>query len=169
MSTDIATSIALPAIPQRNTATRVDIRAKDGKRKTISRKCKAALDAMIWEGLPFNEAAQKHGFDVASMRKALERPHVMKYLREQKQVFRASVSARNIHVLAEIRDQAGNGMARIAAVKVLEQVDEDTERKSAARTPGVVIQIINQGPTEPKILQSLNVLPNERSERDEDQ
>lgn len=96
---------------------------------------------MVFEGLPFDEAARKQDFTVRAMRYALERPHVIRYLREQKQVFRASASSQNISRLVAIRDQGSNAMAQLGAIKLLEQVDEQEERKGAVRTPGVTIVI----------------------------
>lgn len=111
---------SLTAQPGRNMAKRVDIPTPDGTRKTIGRKLKTALDLMVWEGKLFNEAAATAGFNVHAMRKALERPHVRQYLREQKQVFRDSASAKNYHRAVEIRDQDENRTAAVQAIKLLE-------------------------------------------------
>jgi hypothetical protein len=125
------------------------------QRMQIRRKLKAALDGMIWSGLPFDEAARAADFNVRAMRKALERPHVRNYLRTQKQVFRESVSAANIHRAREIRDQTENQMAAIKAIQVIEQIgDVDAARGNAGEPtmPGLVIRIVSSstrvvGPT----------------------
>jgi hypothetical protein len=65
--------------------------------RPITGRVKLALDAMVYEGKRFDEAAIQAGLTVKSMRLALERANALKYLREQKQVFRASISAQNVH------------------------------------------------------------------------
>jgi hypothetical protein len=117
------------------------------KRMQIRRKLKAALDGMIWDGLPFDEAARAAGFNVRAMRKALERAHVRNYLRTQKQVFRESVSSANIFRAREIRDQSENQMAAIKAIQVIEAIgDVEAARGGFSGEPvrpGLVIQIIS--------------------------
>jgi hypothetical protein len=54
--------------------------------------------------------------------------------------------------LAKIRDTAVNTMSRVAAVRALEQLDEEgSARPANAPSPGVVIKIINQGAVPPAI------------------
>jgi hypothetical protein len=56
---------------------------------------------------------------------------------------RTSERARNIHVLAEIREQTGNQMARVQAVKTLEQISDAEQQtgRGSQLTPGLVIVI----------------------------
>lgn len=149
MSTAVATtSNDLPAAPKPDKPKRVDIRGK----------LKRALDLMVYgdeSGKRYDHitAPRAVGFSTSAMRKALERPHVVRYLQEQKQVFRKSLSAANIHVLGEIRDDSGNAMARLGAVKLLEQMDERAPAASSAYrnvTPGVVV-IVNAQRSTPLI------------------
>lgn len=136
----------IPAGPPNSVKTHVRDK-KTGKRLQIGKKLKAALDLMVWQGKRWNEAARAVDFEGSSMRKALERPHVQAYLRAQKQVFRASVSCRNISVLEEIRDSGENQMARLGAVKLLEQIDEQAQATaSAGKSAGVTIQILQVMP-----------------------
>lgn len=96
--------------------------------------------------LSLPDACRKTGFHFASMRNALERPHVLRYLKEQKQVFRAAVSAQNISALAKIRDESGNAMAQLGAIKVLEQLDEEHQAGTAAKSlPGLQIVVVQAG------------------------
>ena len=121
----------------------------DPKPKQIGGKVKRALDLMIFgddDGTPYewNDAANKVGLSLQHMRKALERPHVIRYLREQKQVFRQSVSASNILHARRIRNQRDNQMASLGAIKLLEQMDERAPAHSGTQknvTPGVVVVI----------------------------
>lgn len=119
------------------------------RRAYIGGKLKRALDLMVYgdeDGNRYDHvtAPRKVDYSNVSMRKALQRPDVLRYLNEQKQVFRKSLSAGNIHVLGEIRDDSGNAMARLGAVKLLEQMDQQAPAQSAANrnvTPGVVVVI----------------------------
>ena len=54
-------------------------------------------------------------------------------------MLRTSERARNIHALTGIRDESGNAMARIATVKVLEQIGDDPIATSTRPTaPGIL-------------------------------
>lgn len=106
----------------------------------VAGKLVIALQAIVREGQDLQQAAQAAGLTTHTLRRALEKPHVIAYLKAQKDVFRAYISGQNIHRLAEIRDASGNAMAKLGAIKLLEQVDEHDQRSSAgARSPGVVI------------------------------
>lgn len=123
-----------------------------GKRGAVIRpRLKTILDRMVWEGVTWMEAARDAHYHPANMRKALAQPHVMRYLREQRQVFRASASARNIHRAVEIRDQDENKTAAIQAIRYLDGVGDSEAQRDGARqvTPGVVVTVnVNRGPAE---------------------
>lgn len=128
-------------------ATRTDtspprLNRKTGKPLKVTGKVSEALDLMIFEGMRWADACLKVGMPKRTARAAIDRPHVLQELRRRKQVFRADVSAANILKLAEIRDQTDNRMAALGAIKALEQIDEESEQRSANRSaPGVTIVI----------------------------
>lgn len=139
-----------PAGPPSAERVRAPATRDEPKRKEIGGKLKRALDRMVFgdpdtgEPCEWDEAARSEGFNIRAMRKALERPHVLRYLREQKQVFRQSVSASNILHARRIRNQRDNQMASLGAIKLLEQMDERAPAHSGAQknvTPGVVVVI----------------------------
>lgn len=122
-----------------------------------------ALRAMVWEGAKRVEAAAKANMSEHSLYVALRRPHVRAWYLAEIDVLRTSERARNIFTLAEVRDQTANQMARVQAVKALEQLSDDPQHSgSRVQTPGFVIQIVNhvagsavmteQRPIEPKPL-----------------
>jgi hypothetical protein len=112
----------------------------------VTGKLKAALDAMVWDGLKRDDAAAKAGLSIHGLREALRRPHVRHHYLAQLEVLRTSARARNIHVLEEIRDDSGNAMARVQAVKALEQLDNEQQGSAAARTsPGFAIVVVTDG------------------------
>jgi hypothetical protein len=108
----------------------------------ITPKVRAAIEQMVWNGLPFDQAAQVAGMHVAAMRKALNRPHVMALLKSEMQVLRSSEHPRSIHRLAQIRDAANNMPAVVAAKHLLE--NEQTNSNTNNTSPGVTIRIVNQ-------------------------
>ena len=115
-------------------------------RKQIRGRLKTALDLMVRQGRVWNDAAAEADFTVSAMRKALERPHVIAYLRQQREVFRASVGGRNLHRLIELREQDEHKAAAVKVCQIIEQIGEmDIARGAgnAVRTPGMIIQIIS--------------------------
>lgn len=114
---------------------------------------KRAIDAMVWEGLKRDDAAASAGMTVHSVREALRRPHVKAYYLQQLDVLRTSERARNLLALTEVRDQRDNQMARVQAVKALEQLsDTDQGRGGAAPAqPGLTIQIITNSSMKPTL------------------
>lgn len=126
---------------------RADVRMPNGKRIQISAKLKRALDAIVWQGATYHEAATIAGTTTEAVRSALGRPHVIRYLREQRQVFREAARAQNIHVAVEIRDQKENQTARVQAMKFIEELGSagGSSEGQRAVAPGVVVQVtVNQ-------------------------
>jgi hypothetical protein len=68
--------------------------------------------------------------------------------RKERSRFRQSVCAQNEFVLAEIRDDSdGNQMARVHAVRALEQLaDNEVVRPSNAPSPGITLVIHQPAP-----------------------
>jgi hypothetical protein len=97
-------------------------RAAIGKtaRKGVSGRLKAALDDMIENGTPWDQAAPKADLTVRAMRLALKRPVVLKYLRQERHVLLARMSPQNLHALAKLRDQEENKAAAVTAARSLE-------------------------------------------------
>lgn len=109
----------------------------------VTGRLKRAMDALIWEGLPRAQAAAKGPISEHSLYYALRKPHVRAYYLQQLEVLRLSTRARNIHVLSEIRDSDSNQMARVQAIKALEQMSEAAPATSSDNPlPGLTIRII---------------------------
>jgi hypothetical protein len=139
---DTSAALDLPTLARPTTVTR-GITLPDGTRQQIKRNLKAALDFMVWDGMRFDAAARKAGYAVSSMRKALERSHVRRYLQEQRNVFAANIAAQNLHRAAAIRDQDDNRTAALQAVRWIEEVASGRAASEAGRVsaPGIVINI----------------------------
>lgn len=113
---------------------------KEAETLKVTGKNKAAIHAMVWEGLNRKDAAAKAGLKDHALYVALTKPHVKAYYLKQLDVLRTSERARNIHTLAEVRDQTSNQMARVQAVKALEQISDDEQvNRTAQSAPGMVI------------------------------
>ena len=97
-------------------------RAAIGKsaRNGVSGRLKAALDDMVWNATPWEEAAKKANLTVRAMRLAMERPHILAYLRAGRRVRLATMSPKNLQRLGELRDQDDNSTAAVQAAKALE-------------------------------------------------
>src|SRR5262249_24365778 len=54
----------------------------------ITKRVKDAIDAIVERGIAYNEVAAESGLTTRAMRLALERPHVLSYLRQQLKVLR---------------------------------------------------------------------------------
>lgn len=112
----------------------------------VTGRLKTAIDKMVWEGARRAEAAKSSSMTDHSLRSALNKPHVKAYYRQQLDVLRTSERARNIHALVDVRDQTENKMARVQAVKALEQISDDEQvNRGQQAAPGMVI-VINNGP-----------------------
>lgn len=114
----------------------------------VTGKLKAALGFMVWEGLKRPDAAAKAGLTDHGLREALRRPHVKAAYMALLEVLRTSERARNIHALVEVRDDPANKMARVQAVKALEQLDDAAPPAAGnQRVPGFLIVVERRGET----------------------
>lgn len=107
---------------------------------------------MVWQCKSDNEAAAIVGMNVLAIRIALGKPHVRAYFRQQRQVLQEREGPANIFALISVRD-GDNQMARVAAVKALEQLSEEstTQSRGSVALPGLTIQILNAPASMPPI------------------
>ena len=123
------------------------------KTPSVAPKIKASIEHLLHqERFDLAEAAKVGGITTERLRDDLNRPHVRKYLRDQRRTQIESVCVRNPVVLAEIRDRGKNDMARVQAIKVSEAlrqhaIEEDGAGASTRPAPGLVI-IVGQQPGE---------------------
>jgi hypothetical protein len=92
----------------------------------VSGRLKTALDDMVWNATPWEEAARKANLTVRSMRLAMRRPHVLSYLRDERRVLLATASPKNLKRLGELRDQDSNMAAAVTAAKTLEALADES-------------------------------------------
>jgi hypothetical protein len=82
------------------------------------------------------------------LREALNRPHVRKWILDEKRLQLETINAGNPEALRRIRDaQEGNQMAQVGAIKTLEAmkelVDPSVGVRATQHAPGLVVQIIH--------------------------
>jgi hypothetical protein len=122
--------------------------SKEAKTLKVTGKNRAAIDAMVWQGLKRDEAAKSAGLTDHALYVALTKPHVKAYYAQQCEVLRTSGRARRIHRLEAMLEQSDNKAAVINAALALESIgtDQATVNTQQSAVPGVVIQIVTHAP-----------------------
>jgi hypothetical protein len=158
--------------PQSRKLVSQKVGAVDKRRRPrgLTRAIRTAIDAVVFDRCSREEACKKAGITERALYLALEKAEVASYWNSSVVMLRTGEKARNVHVLTEVRDSSGNAMARVAAVKTIEQLIETEAPASTShsRQPGVVIQIIQQAPSQHQRQPGamIDVTPNEPSEHD---
>ena len=132
---------ALATIEPQPTYQSVAVKTRSAPQR-VTGKLADAINRMVELGERYDDAGRAVGLTARSMRKALDRPHVIAFLRARKQVFREAASTANIKRLCEIRD-AANNMPAVQAIKALEQLPDDNVSAAKGLMPGFVVQIVN--------------------------
>lgn len=123
--------------------------------RPIPRQVRAAIALMVRgrdddpDTKPLNlvDAAKAAGVTPWVLRRYFDRPAVIALLRSERRAFTASLTAANPAALRDIRETAVNSMARVAAIRELERLDEtNTHRQSVQESPFVTIKIVNVVP-----------------------
>jgi hypothetical protein len=110
----------------------------------ISRRVKAAVEAMVWQGMKRGEAAQATGMKDNSLYVAFRRPEVRAYYLSECEVLRVSGRARRIHRLEGLVEQDENKMAAVQASRTLDNMGEDAQARSGVQaSPWLTIRITN--------------------------
>ena len=139
------TEKTLPTVPTRQAAA-IPGRSRRG---AVAGKLRTTLDLMVWHGERRADAAEKAGLADSSLRFAMRKPHVMAHYSAELNALRLSLRARNLHRLDTIADGSKNDMAKVGAIKVLEQIADVAQQNSglgSPQSPGVCIIIQAAGP-----------------------
>lgn len=119
------------------------------RRNAVTGKLKTALEAMVWEGLERKAAAERAELADSSVRFAMRKPHVLAFYNSELTALRTSLRARNIHRLDGIANESKNDMAKVASIKVLEQIADVADqhhRPGETQSPGVCVVIVQPTP-----------------------
>src|SRR5437868_3347130 len=106
---DLAIAAHKPATSLAKTA------SKQARKLSVTRKVRAAIDAMVWQGLKRSEAAQTAGMTDHSLYVALRSPHVKAHYLAECEVLRTSGRARRLHRLEAMYEQDDNKQAAVNA------------------------------------------------------
>ena len=107
-----------------------------------------AIDLMVWQGMPRDEAAKAVGMLPKTLYNAFREARVKAYYRSQLDALATSACARNIHRLETIRDAADN-MPAVQAIRMLEELAAGQGARSGLvgdRSPGLQIVITQAAP-----------------------
>lgn len=126
---------------------------KQPKTLKITKRVRAAIDAMVWKGLKRAEAAQVAGLTDHSLYVALRSAHVKAHYLAECEVLRTSGRARRLHRLEEMAEQDDNKQAAVNAILALERLapGDETASGRVASSPGLQIVIQTSGPNPPII------------------
>jgi hypothetical protein len=139
--------------PSRELTTQQRATAGRSKRNGVSGRLKEALDLMVWQGMDWDKAAVKAGLTTRSMRLAMNRPHVLAYLRRERGVRLVSGSTKNLARLEELRDQDNNITGAVQAARTIETITSEavggprTIGISGGPRAGYVIDLSDDGPS----------------------
>ena len=109
----------------------------------ITKRVKRAIELIVHEAMPFDQAAREVDFSLRALRLAMNKPHVMQFYKQECEVFRDCRRARNYQRLAQIADDQNN-MPAVNAIKTMMGLElEQTNNKQTNASPGVTIRIVN--------------------------
>lgn len=119
--------------------------------------------------LDFIEAGRLAGIKPDVMRRYLDRPTVRSLLLSERRAFRNAINAGNELSLKNIRDTAANSMARIGAIRTLEELGEEDaarhDRAGQRDLPGVIIHVVNEVPATIDVTPTIISVPTPASPR----
>jgi hypothetical protein len=98
-------------------------------------------------------AAAAVGLNAYKLREALNRPHVRKWIMDEKRLQLEAINAGNPEALRRLRDTSENAMAAVGAIKTLEAmkeiVDPSVRAGGTMPAPRLIVQIVHSnGSTE---------------------
>jgi hypothetical protein len=117
------------------------------KPERIRKRLKYALDAMIWGGpdgqiVDYVAAAKLANISTRVMRRNIEKPQVLRYLRTQREVFRASLSTKSLQHLDQLSAQRTNMNAAVAACRAVLGQEDQQPRSFTTESPHLTIKIV---------------------------
>lgn len=108
---------------------------RPSKPRRVTGALKDALDAIVFEGAEMDAAARRANITTRAVRLAMEKPHVLAYVRAQRALLTSEVHASNVHHLKKLRSDSPNQLARLGAVREIENIVE------GRRSNGVAVNV----------------------------
>jgi hypothetical protein len=93
---------------------------KASKRKGLTKKVRAAIEAMVHDGMKRSDAAEHAGLTDHGLRQALKKPAVLQHLRSEMDVLRESARPRALQRIAELADDSESEKVGLDAAKYLD-------------------------------------------------
>jgi hypothetical protein len=134
--------------PQSRKLVAQKVGAVDKRRRPrgLTRAIRIAINAIIGDRCTRDEACKRAGITERALYLALAKPEVAAHWNAAVQVLRNGERAANLFALIDVRDNSGNSIARVSAVKALEMVPEHEAAGRGAQTmPGLQIVIVQGG------------------------
>lgn len=145
---------------------RADSHACTGRSPAVPAKIRAAVELLLELAGPpdYAKLAKQVGYcSAAELRRWLNKPQSIRYLRNRKQERLEAINAANPEALRRVRDESGNSMAKVQAVRALESMGEQMEHQAGAPSgqvaAGFVILIAHRDGSEQVIAPPLPALP----------
>ena len=105
-------------------------------------KRRALIDGMVWRGLKLAEAAIEAGMTERNAHMCAQDPKFRAALNAEMAAFKTSQRPRNVHRLAELRDQNEAKGAAVQAIRVLEDLAQQADAAPPSDVrPGIVVII----------------------------
>lgn len=105
-------------------------------------KRRALIDGMVWRGLKLAEAAIEAGMTERNAHMCAQDPKFRAALNAEMAAFKMSQRPRNVHRLAELRDQNEAKGAAVQAIRVLEDLAQQADAAPPSDVrPGIVVII----------------------------
>jgi hypothetical protein len=122
--------------------------------RPIPAKLREAISLMVYgdpddpdcRAFTFIEAAHETGIKPDVMRRYLDRPEVRALLLGERRAFRAAICGGNEGALLRVRETAQNGMAVVAAVRALEELEAPRDGRGVNVTVNTAVGV---GPIRP--------------------
>lgn len=105
-------------------------------------KRRALIDGMVWRGFKLTDAAIEAGMTERNACMCAEDPKFRAALNAEMAAFKTSQRPRNVHRLAELRDQNEAKGAAVQAIRTLEELAQQAEAAPSSDVrPGIVVII----------------------------
>lgn len=118
---------------------------KQNKEIVLTPKNKAAVEAMVYEGLKRSEAAELVGLTDHALRTALTKPHVLAYLNDCMEVLRTGLRPRALHTMGELLESK-NDSTKFKAAEYLDGMNRSSHQVGATQVNVQVNNTVNVTP-----------------------
>jgi len=117
------------------------IKRGEAKNLRVTGKVKAAIEAMVSQGMTRAEAAQAAGMTDHGLYVALTKPHVLAFFNEQMEVLRTGARPRALRKIIDLADDADSERVQLDAAKYIDGMDRNGNTVGAQQ---INVQVNNQ-------------------------